>query len=288
MESVKRHVEEHLRPKRRALSSRFPVLAAPAVFARRLVRSLKNRATLPKLARRVDYLGYVVARHSSPLRRRLGESDPELNEGKIANLRVAIRALDGLVIPPGKTFSFWKAVGGVSTKRGYVEGMLLSNGKVVRGLGGGLCQLSNFLAWIFLHADTRLTERHHHSVDAFPDSGRTIPFGSGATVFSNYLDLQAKNVSDRQLQLKLWLTDGYLKGQLLSDAPAARKYHVFQKKHLFAERGGKFFRYNEIHRETFVCGEKVAEELVFTNFAPVAYQTTREALQAEGHEVREV
>lgn len=288
MESVKRRVDEHLRPKRRAISSRFPVLAGPAVLVRRLARSIKNAATLPRLGKPGAYLGHVVARHSSPLRRRLGDSDPSLHDGKIENLRLAIRKLDGLVIPSGQTFSFWKAVGHVSKKKGYAEGMLLSNGRVVRGVGGGLCQLSNFLAWIFLHADTRLTERHHHSVDAFPDSGRTIPFGSGATVFSNYLDLQAKNVSDRPLQLKLWLTDGYLKGQLLSDAPAARKYHVFQKRHLFARRGDQFFRCNEIHREAFVQGEKVGEELIFTNFAPVAYPTTQEALEAEGHEVREV
>lgn len=233
----------------------------------------------------MEPLPCVVARHSSLLYRKLGESDIELQRNKVVNLKIAIKELDGLIIPPGKTFSFWDVIGSTSKAKGYVEGMILSNGKVSRGVGGGLCQLSNFLMWMFLHADVEIIERHHHSVDAFPDSGRTLPFGSGATVFNNYVDLKIRNVSEYPLQLKLWLTDTSLKGQLLSSHPAEYKYHVIEREHCFIKRREAFFRYNEIHRETYKEGMKVGEKMIFKNFAPVVYRVDEKRLESLGYTV---
>jgi vancomycin resistance protein VanW len=284
MEILKKHIEEFERPKRKAISSRFPILVTPAILTKRAIRSIQNKFTLKKL-RKEDPLSCVVARHSSPLFRKLGDSDMELQKNKIENLKIAISKLDGLVIPPGEIFSFWDCVGEASRKAGYVEGMLLSNGKVSKGIGGGLCQLSNFLMWIFLHTDIEIIERHHHSIDAFPDSGRTLPFGGGATIFSNYLDLKIKNASDRPIQIKLWLTDSALKGQLLSDQPQKNKYHVFEKNHCFVNRKGKYFRFNEIYRETHEKGVLVKEEKIFTNFAPVAYSVSDEKLRELGYKI---
>ena len=245
---------------------------------------MSNRLRLRRLHKGLPLL-CVIARHSSPLYRKLGDNDMELQKNKVINLRSAIQKLDGLIIPPGRIFSFWDVVGAINRDKGYVEGMLLSNGKVSRGLGGGLCQLSNFLFWIFLHAETVIVERHHHSVDAFPDSGRTLPFGSGATIFHNYLDLKIRNISRQSLQIKLWLTDTCLKGQLLSDRPAPKKFHIFQKNHCFAKKNGRFFRYNEIYRQSFEKGVKVFEERIAVNFAPVAYKVTEEYLEGNHYQI---
>ena len=284
METIQKYIEEYERPKRKAISSRFPILVNPAVFTKKTIRLVKNKISLQTL-HRGEFLTHVVARHSSLLYRKLGDSDMELQKNKVVNLRIAISLLDGLIIPPNKTFSFWNSVGNVSAKKGYVDGMLLSNGKVSRGIGGGLCQLSNFLMWIFLHADIEIIERHHHSVDAFPDSGRTLPFGGGATIFSNYMDLKIKNTSKYPLQLKLGLTDFVLKGQLLSDHPSENKYHIVEKNHCFIKRKGKFFRYNEIYRETYKNGVKIGEKMIFKNFAPVVYEVDEDHLKHLGYEV---
>lgn len=275
-------IRAYYEPERIALSKRFPVLVGPAVLVRRTHRALINAATLPVL-RREPYLPFVVARHSSPLFRKLGDSDPRLQRNKVRNLERAIEKLDGLVIPPHKIFSLWHAVGAVTKGRGYVPGMLLSNGRVVEGVGGGLCQLSNFLFWILLHADVEVVERHHHSVDVFPDEKRTLPFGSGATIFANYLDLKIRNRSDHPLQLKLWLTDTALKGQVLSDAPSPKKFHIREENHQFIKHGGQYFRYNELYRETYVKGEKHGEEQVAVNFAPVMYAVSDEYLMERGY-----
>ncbi len=285
MEITQKYIDEFERPKRKAISSRFPILVTPAVLTKRIIRSAQNKVLLTRLHKE-NYKECIVARHSSPLFRKLGDSDMELQKNKVTNLRIAIEKLDGIVIPPGKTFSFWNTIGAVRKNKGYVDGMLLSNGKVAKGIGGGLCQLSNFLMWIFLHTDIEIIERHHHSVDAFPDSGRTLPFGGGATVFSNYLDLRVKNISSSPLQLKLWLTDTALKGQILSDQPASHKFHLSEKNHCFIKRQGRYFRFNEIYREIYKNGEKVAEEKIFTNFAPLAYEVSEKKLEELGYIVK--
>lgn len=272
---------------RRALSSRFPVLSPAVVFMRSAVRGLRNLTDRRLRTFRPDgYYPSVVARHQSVLRRRLGDSDPLLQERKIVNLRRAIARLDGLAVRPGETFSFWQAVGRPSYRDGYVDGMLLSDGLVVEGLGGGLCQLSNFLFWILLHAPTEIVERHHHSVDAFPDSGRTLPFGSGATVFCNYIDLKVRNTGPGPLQLRLWLTDTHLKGQVLSPEPIADKFRLEERQHCFIRHDGQHYRYNEIYRR-YRHGVAEGEELIVRNFAPVRYPVDEGKLRREGVEVVE-
>ena len=281
IESIKKRVEEQEKPKRKAISSRFPVLVKPVIFTRRMLRKAKNRISIKKL-KQEKYLDCVIARHSSLLYRKLGDSDISLQVNKVTNLRITMKELDGLIIPPGETFSMWDVIGKISKKRGFVEGMLLSNGKVTQGLGGGLCQLSNFLFWILLHADVKVIERHHHSMEVFPDSGRTLPFGSGATIFDNYLDLKIKNISPNPIQIKLWLTDTCLKGQILSDKPSEKKFHVVEKNHCFAKKNGKYFRYNELYRETHQKGILIGEEKLLINFAPVIYPVTEKYIK-ENH-----
>ena len=149
--------------------------------------------------------------------------------------------------------------------------MVISNGEVSEAVGGGLCQLSNFLFWILLHCDVEIVERYHHSVDVFPDSGRTVPFAAGATIFSNYIDLKIKNTSKQPLQIKLWLTESQLKGQILSTKHEKIKSHIFEKNHFFIKNKDQYFRYNEIWREKLLNGNKLGKEKIIENFAPVKY-----------------
>ncbi|MCX6739281.1 MAG: VanW family protein [Candidatus Parcubacteria bacterium] len=257
---------------RRALSSKYPILLPFILNTRRLVNNFKQYID-PRLTRKKSriFFDFVIARHSSPLFRKLGDSDPRLQEGKIKNLEIAINALNGAIIPPDKIFSFWKFVGAVTKKKGYVHGMLLSNGKVVEGVGGGLCQLSNLLYWLFLHTPVQVIERKHHSKDAFPDSERSIPFGTGATIFYNLIDLKIKNTMPYPVQIKLWLSDNQLKGQILSTHPLKEKYHIKEKEHYFIQTPNGIYRYNEIYRETLIDGEIIKEEKIMINCAPVMY-----------------
>ena len=277
---VQKLLTEYESPKRTALSKQYPFIQKPILFVRHTSRTISNILDSKiRCYQTEDFLPMVVARHQSVLRRRLGDSDLELQEQKITNLKQAIKHLDGVVIEPGKIFSLWKLIGKPTYDKGYVDGMLLANGAVIPGLGGGLCQLSNFLYWIFLHTSMQTIERYHHSMDVFPDSGRTLPFGGGATILYNFIDLKLENISNQPLQLKIWLTDTHLKGQVLTTKRIPEKYHIIEKNHCFVKRSDTYFRYNEILKECRVNGEIQSTEYVTTNFAPVLYTVTPEYIQ---------
>lgn len=266
-------IEDFEVSKRRTFTSMVPILKRPIGFCRIKINTLFSNARY-KIARgkSEEFFTNVTARHQSTLRRKLGTSDSRLQDKKIINLKRACKDLNGLIVYPGEVFSMWDVLGEPTKARGYVDGMLLSNGKVIEGVGGGLCQLSNFLCWILLHANTEVVERSHHSFDAFPDSGRTLPFGSGATCLYNQLDLKFKNVGKHPIQIKIWITDKYLKGQIVSPERNEIKFSIKEKDHKFIKNGETYFRYNEIWRIQKKKGIEIDREKIFVNFAPVMYE----------------
>ena len=274
-----------LRALKRRMLRRFRWLYAVRVVQLQFWRWLHNLCSGTSFARGyAAELAQVCCRHQSLLYRRLGDSDPQLQINKVVNLRLAALALDGLIIPPGTTFSFWDRIGRPSAARGYLEGLQLSQGEVVRGIGGGLCQMANLLYWMALHTPLQVVERHHHSFDPFPDDHRTLPFGSGAGVFYNYVDLRFHHPTRQSFQLRVWLTDKHLKGLIRSDLPWPFTYSVFERNHRFQYLAGVYYRGNEIWRRV-VCrdtGAAVSEEILMRNWALVKYPLTAEQ-QAEAH-----
>lgn len=257
------------------LSEIHPIFYKTRIWQKRFSRRLSDVA-VRRFASKIgaETLPFTCKKHQSLLRRRLGNSDPELQQNKVENLKIACPTIDGILIKPGETFSFWRQLGEATANKGYVEGMQLSQGEVVRGVGGGLCQLANLLYWMALHTPLKIVERHHHSFDPFPDENRTLPFGSGAGVFYNYIDLRFYNPTESTFQIKLWITDDHLKGAIYSDRETPHAFHVFEKNHRFLTKDGKNFRENEIWRKLVDrrTGNLVAEELIVKNFAEVKYE----------------
>ncbi|MGH9821109.1 MAG: VanW family protein [Pyrinomonadaceae bacterium] len=261
---------------KKRLSEIHPIFYHTRIWQKRFFRRVGDlsKGSLFASRRSMDDLSFSCKKHQSLLRRRLGNSDPRLQENKITNLNIACPTINGVLIKPGETFSFWRLVGEATAKKGYAEGMQLSRGEVVRGVGGGLCQLANLLSWMALHTPLKIAERHHHSFDPFPDENRVLPFGSGAGVFYNYIDLRFFNSTDLTFQVKVWLTANHLKGAIYSDRETPHAYHVFERNHRFLMDGGRNFRENEIWRSLVDrrTGDTVAEELLVKNFSEVKYE----------------
>ncbi|GAB4148659.1 MAG: VanW family protein [Patescibacteria group bacterium] len=266
---------------RTALSKQFPVLA-PLIKETKI--SLKSAQTItPNYAVKKDSTITKVHRiykHKSVLRRKLGDSDPVLQERKVYNLGIAAEAFDGIVIKPGQTFSFWRVLKRPTYKRGFVDGMLISDGKAVSGLGGGLCQMANLLYWMFLHSPLEIVEHHHHSVDLFPDSGRVLPFGSGASVFYNYIDLQIKNTTSQNIILHTSLDDAFLHGSIWMDDVHPFSYSVKEEEHYFYKKGDQVYRTNKLYKVTRQepGGIEIAKELITHNDSKVLYEVEPEKL----------
>jgi vancomycin resistance protein VanW len=264
------------------LSEIHPVFYHLRITQKRLYRFMQNLKDKKRFSRhyRMDSYSFTCKKHQSLLKRKLGNSDPMLQENKINNLKLAASKIDGIIINPGEVFSFWELVGKTTKKKGYIEGMQLSRGEVKTGIGGGICQLANLLYWMVLHSPLEVVERHHHSFDPFPDEGRVLPFGSGASVFYNYIDLRFKNPTNQPFQIRTWVTNSHLKGAIYTDKEWQFSYHIQERKHRFVKLRGKTFRENEIWRKVVdkTTGNCIREELLIKNFSEVKYHIFEEGL----------
>jgi vancomycin resistance protein VanW len=220
-------------------------------------------------------LPHVLFKHQTPLLRQLKNVDMYLQYNKIVNLGLALDKINGICLQPGETFSFWFLVGNPTKSKGFKEGLVLQDGKIKKGTGGGLCQLGNLIYWMALHSPLKVTERWRHSYDVFPDEKRLLPFGSGATLAYNYIDLQLKNETSESFQLIFTLTETDLLGEIRTNYPQKIRYEVFEKEHIIqGESWGGYSRHNRIHRKLFDIqnDEEIAEEFVTENHALMMYQ----------------
>ena len=87
---------------------------------------------------------------------------PENGDG--ANIEIPLRRLDGLVIKPGSTFDFWRAVGDVSRRTGYRLGAVVVGNHIDRdgALAGGICTVSTALFDAAARAGLQIVRRASH------------------------------------------------------------------------------------------------------------------------------
>jgi vancomycin resistance protein VanW len=266
-----------------SLAKRYPQFTPVCALGLQAKRRLGWHLDSKKYAKRraPDLLPFIIFRHQSLLIRKLGSTDLRLQRNKVKNLRLASARINSVTIRPGETFSLWRLIGRPTVRKGYVEGLLLANGEVTSGIGGGLCQMGNLLHWMFLHTPLVVTERYHHGFDAFPDSGRTVPFGTGATLYYNYVDLQCTNPTDQTFQISVWVTEEHLKGEIRSDNEVPERYHIIERDHRYLRRAsdGKHFRANRIFRERreTKTGRRLGEELLMDNLCEMKYDPPAEA-----------
>lgn len=229
-------------------------------------------------------LPVLVYRHKSLIRRRLGNVDMQLQENKATNLSLAITHIDGLVIHPGETFSIWKLIGRTSERRGFKEGLTIEKGRPAQGIGGGLCQLSNLIHWMVLHSELTITEHHHHDgIDLFPDFGRQIPFGTGTSISYNYIDYRVKNTTTNTYQLRLWVDDKYLCGELRATEPQTHSFHIHAENEFFSREDGVIYRNGQVFRDVIDrnTGSRIDSQLIRTNHARIMYDCPPSAVIKE-------
>ena len=242
-------------------------------------RDLKDVFSKEKFAdsKSEEKLEFLIYRHNSLIRRRLGNVDMNLQENKAVNLSIAAPKINSVLIKPSETFSFWHLVGSLSPEKGYREGLTISSGRATSGIGGGMCQMSNLIHWMVLHSDLEITEHHHHDqLDLFPDFKRTIPFGTGTSILYNYLDYRFVNKTDITYLLIVYTTDDYLCGELRAYKRQANKYHITSENVRFTRENGVVYRNGEIYREKVdrETGNHTEKLLIRKNHAKVLYDTS--------------
>lgn len=223
--------------------------------------------------RRKDRLPCVQFTHATPLMRQLRGEEMEWQRNKVTNLKLAVARLDGLVLHPGETFSYWKLIGKPSRRKGYKEGMVLFLGRIGGDIGGGLCQLSNLIFWMTLHTPLTVVERYRHSHDVFPDANRTQPFGSGATCAYPHRDLMLRNDTDQDFQLCLRVGETHLEGAWRAMRPPLFRYEIAEREARIEQLSwGGYVRRNALYRLVYGdMGQLLEEQFLFTNDAIMMY-----------------
>jgi vancomycin resistance protein YoaR len=86
------------------------------------------------------------------------------HNGFAANITVPARRLDGVVVRPGETFDFWRALGEVSFRTGYRLGGAIVGGHSVEGkaLAGGICAASTTLFNAAARGGLQIVARQPH------------------------------------------------------------------------------------------------------------------------------
>ncbi len=215
----------------------------------------------------------LVKGHSSLLVRKLEGVDPILQENKVTNIELACQKINGTVIRPGETFSFWRTVGRATKKKGYQEGLVIRKSGLSQGIGGGLCQMANMIHWLVLNSPLTVTELHHHSDALFPDERRRVPFGTGTSVCYNNVDYRFKNTTDQAVQLWVWCENGELCGELRSERAFPVRYRIVEENHHFRKEGETYYRISKVYREALdrETGEVLRKELLLDNHSKVLY-----------------
>ena len=270
------HHDEHYCMKRKLFCEISPFTYRLSMEKEILKRHLQDlfRHTHFASERTDTSLPVLVYRHNSLIRRRLGNVNMQLQENKATNLALAVKHIDGLLIHPGETFSVWKLVGRTSKRKGYKEGLTIAKGQPSQGIGGGMCQMSNLIHWLVLHSELTITEHHHHDgLDLFPDFGRQIPFGTGTSISYNYIDYRVRNDTSNTYQLRLWVDDEYLCGELRATEHQPHTFHIHAENEFFSRESGVVYRNGEVYRDVIdrKTGQRLESQLIRTNHARVMY-----------------
>lgn len=124
------------------------------------------------------------------------------NSARVTNIKVARKAINGVLVVPGKVISFNELVGPRTKEKGFVEAGSYANGKKVTSVGGGICQLASTLSAATINLKLQVVERHRHSLPV-----SYIPSEKEATVAYGFKDFKFKNTSQDVLFIKCFIKD---------------------------------------------------------------------------------
>lgn len=240
-----------------------------------LKRNLKDFFSSVKIAKNHsdEALPVIVKGHSSVLLRKLNGVDMELQQNKVFNIQIACDKINGIIVRPGETFSFWRMVGEPKEKYGFRKGMVIKGSQVSSGIGGGLCQMANMIHWLVLNSPLDVTELHHHSDALFPDERRRVPFGTGTSVYYNNVDYRFTNNTKQDVQILVWIENGELCGELRTTEPFRYRYKLTEENNHFSLENGEYYRISQVYRIVIdkSKNEEIRKELILDNHSKVMY-----------------
>lgn len=128
------------------------------------------------------------------------------NKNRSNNLTIAAGKINGTILMPGEIFSYNKVVGARTIAAGYKEAGAYAGGKVVKDVGGGICQISSTIYNTALLANLEIVDRSNHQ---FLTS--YVPVSRDATVSWGGLDFKFKNTRTYPIKIVASAKNGLAK-----------------------------------------------------------------------------
>jgi len=120
---------------------------------------------------------------------------------RIQNIQAAAKNFHGVLVAPGEVFSMGEHMGDVSLENGFAEALIIYGGRTIKGVGGGVCQVSTTLFRTVFNSGFPVVERYSHAYRVSyyeqTSSGAVDPrlAGLDATVYFPLVDFKFKNDS---------------------------------------------------------------------------------------------
>ncbi len=165
---------------------------------------------------------------------------------RVENLKIASKAVNGMFIAPGETFSMNENVAGLD----YNATKVIIDGRETLADGGGLCQVTSTLYMAANYAGLDVTERHPHYAQLpyiRPGLDATVWFGdeNGAGA----LDMKFENTSDGYLLIREYVADdGYIYAEVYGK-PSNTKVEMNSKPTYMGADHSKWNTYQRITKD---------------------------------------
>lgn len=126
---------------------------------------------------------------------------------RIQNIKTASGAFHGLLVAPGETLSMADILGDISLDNGYAEALIIYGDRTIKGVGGGVCQVSTTLFRAAFFGGFPIVERHPHAYRVgYYERGPGSPgTGLDATVFVPIVDFKFTNDTPNWLLLETYV-----------------------------------------------------------------------------------
>ena len=260
---------------RKRVTQRFPFLLPVRLMQRKALFYAKMCCDGRRYAETIDekQLPYMLFTTDCTMRNGNTGFDMVYQENKVFNLKLAAKTLNGLLIKPGETFSFWRCVRHADAHTSYKTGLKVLNGNLTTAPGGGLCQMSNLLFWMFLHTPLTITERVGHDVKEFPEQNSDVIKGVDATISEGWIDVKARNDTDCACQIIITFDDNHIIGTVLTDTKPPTLYRIENGPVTYTRKKDGMYESVSIERvgTDTVSGEISGRKLLYTNTCKICY-----------------
>jgi len=134
---------------------------------------------------------------------------------RINNIATAAAKFHGVFVAPGETFSMVEQLGDISLDEGYSEAWIIFGDRTIKGVGGGVCQVSTTLFRTVFFGGFPIVERYPHAYRVGYYEQRANGShdeklaGLDATVFAPVVDFKFTNDTDDWLLMETYVYEGY-------------------------------------------------------------------------------